>query len=326
MMADADLLQNPARPTHPGVVSSPVELTVNLDESDDRVFKVRGDLSVPEADGTALLLLLHGGVYSRAYWDCTYRPEIYSFVRWATRAGYATLALDRIGAGRSDRPPADDVTFPANAYVVHQVITQLRTRWARIVLVEHSMGAHTSILESATYADADGVVLTGIAHGQNHDHALAARDNLHPARDDALFAGSGVPDGYITTVPGSRRGDFYSGEWVEQPVLDYDEANKSTATTGEMTTIAAVIDPATSRGINLPTLMVLGELDEFWEGAPFTTAGVVDHERDCFSAAAELAVTVVPSAGHSPCLHVTAPVHHAAIIEWLNATLDKTAR
>src|ERR1700689_5213927 len=130
--------------------SSAAGFSVALSPGAAARYVVRGTLTRPPVSPRpALLLLLHGGVYHRSYWDPAYRPEIYSFVRWATRAGYVTLALDRIGSGASDRPPANEVTFPANAYVVHQVASQLRGQWPTIVLVGHSMGSHTSILESA---------------------------------------------------------------------------------------------------------------------------------------------------------------------------------
>jgi hypothetical protein len=78
------------------------------------------------------------------------------------------------------------------------------------------MGAHTSMLQTSTYADADAVVLTGIAHGQNHDFALRAHGNLRPAGKDGAFADA--PAGYVTTIPGTRESDFYAGERVEDEV------------------------------------------------------------------------------------------------------------
>lgn len=44
--------------------------------------------------------------YNQYYFDIQYQPEIYSSATAANRAGYATLAIDRLGAGASLRPPS----------------------------------------------------------------------------------------------------------------------------------------------------------------------------------------------------------------------------
>src|ERR1700759_686911 len=93
---------------------------VNLSADDATVYHVYGELCA--RGGLAhktIQVALHGATYGHLYWDFPYQPEVYSYVRWATASGYAVLNIDRIGIGRSDHPPADQVTVESNAYVVH---------------------------------------------------------------------------------------------------------------------------------------------------------------------------------------------------------------
>ena len=57
---------------------------VSLETDPTTTYSVRGTLHPPQAStsGDILLFLLHGGTYTREYWDWPYRPDIYSFVRW----------------------------------------------------------------------------------------------------------------------------------------------------------------------------------------------------------------------------------------------------
>jgi hypothetical protein len=56
--------------------------------------------------GAPLLILASGFTYDHQYWDLPVDGGKYSFVDAANRAGYATLNLDRLGLGSSDKPPA----------------------------------------------------------------------------------------------------------------------------------------------------------------------------------------------------------------------------
>ena len=60
-----------------------VAFTVSLEAQATTSYRVRGTLTNPQGStDNVLLLLLHGGSYTRQYWDWPYRPSIYSFVNW----------------------------------------------------------------------------------------------------------------------------------------------------------------------------------------------------------------------------------------------------
>ncbi len=76
--------------------------------------------------GKTVQVLVPGGDYTHVYWDWPTQPGTYSYVNWATQAGYATLNLDKLGYGLSDHPDPSGLTFQVGAYVVHQVVQYLR--------------------------------------------------------------------------------------------------------------------------------------------------------------------------------------------------------
>ena len=227
-----------------GLRCEELSFDVRLSPSDATVYNVFGVLcSRGSLHKKTIQIALHGATYGHLYWDWPLQPETYSYVRRATAEGYAVLNINRIGIGQSDRPAGDAVTIESNAYVVHQIVQALRggdlvvhsfgrIRADRVVLVGHSLGSVISIQEAATYGDVDGIVLTGVSHTVTP----ALNDvQFYPPGLDARFAGQGIPDGYFTTVPGTR-GIFYYLPSVDPLVLALDEQTKETVTLGELTT------------------------------------------------------------------------------------------
>jgi hypothetical protein len=70
-------------------------------------------------------VLVPGLTYGASYWNFPVDPARYSYVRAATAAGYATLAIDRLGTGASDHPPAAQVTAMSEAFARHDVVDRL---------------------------------------------------------------------------------------------------------------------------------------------------------------------------------------------------------
>ncbi len=100
-----------------------VDFSVALDPSTPEEYRIAGELCVPRGRRSKTLqILIHGASYNRHYWDFPHRPRRYSYVRHANDSGYATLAIDRLGSGDSDRPVPELVTVHASAYTIHQVV------------------------------------------------------------------------------------------------------------------------------------------------------------------------------------------------------------
>ncbi|HEX7184119.1 MAG TPA: alpha/beta hydrolase [Thermoanaerobaculia bacterium] len=320
-----------------GLRCEEVTFPVTLSPSDPTVYEVFGVLcSRGSVHNKTIQVAIHGATYSHQYWDWPYQPETYSYMRQATAAGYAVLAIDRIGIGQSDRPPAEEVTTASNAYVVHQIVQALRgeelvvrafgrIRADRVVLVGHSQGSITSIAEAATYGDVDGVVLTGLTHtlGPGVPELFAS---LYPASLDPRFAGQSIPDGYLTTLPGTRDDSFfYHAPFFDPQVVALDEQTKETVTAAELgDAISAIF---LSSGIHVPVLVVVGDYDRIFCADPTCTAsGTLTAEAAFYAPDACAEIVAIPDAGHNLNLHFQAPLTYDVILEWMDRRVGSNPR
>ncbi len=268
-------------------------------------------------EGRTIQVLLHGGTYDHNYWDFPLHPDQYSYVRAATRAGYVTLNLDRLGSGLSSHPDPDGLTLHVNAFAAHQVVQALRNgqlvvpgfgkvRGKRVMLVGHSLGSYISAIEASTYDDVDGVVLSGYSHTVGPGIAVV-ESSVYPAALDPKFAGLVLPFDYLTTLPGTRGTAFYDATFADPAVIAEDEQLKSTVTVGELSDLFSSY-PA-SLGIQVPTLVADGDFDSIDCNAPSCSASAtLATEASNFPAAACVRVVDIPDSGHDLNLHRDAPL------------------
>ncbi len=302
-------------------------LDVTLSPADTTPYSVFGVLcSRGSLEGKTVQVTIHGSTYSHLYWDWAFQPEVYSYVRRATAAGYAVLNIDRIGVGQSDHPPAGEISIGTDAYVVHQIVQQLRNgelvvpsfgrvRAERVALVGHSLGSVIAIQEAATYGDVDGVLLTGVSHTLTP--ALGdILGSLYPANLDPRFADRNLPDGYLTSLPGSRA-LFYHLPTVDPVVLAIDEQTKETVTPLELdTAIPALFE---SVGVHVPALVIVGDYDQAFCTAPSCSAsGSLAAEASFFPADACVETAIVPDSGHDLNLQLNAQEAYDAMLSWLD--------
>lgn len=313
-----------------------VSFSVSLSASDTTAYSVFGVLcSRGSLRNRTIQIALHGATYSHLYWDWPFQPETYSYVLRATAEGYAVLNLDRIGIGQSSHPPADEVTIESNAHVVHQVVQALRggtllvqpfgrIRAQRVVLVGHSLGSVISIQEAATYGDVDGVVLTGVSHTVT---PALGEVSFQPANLDPHFAGRNIPDGYVTTVPGTRS-IFYNADdpsSFDHRILRVDEKNKETVTLAELNT--AVPGLGFSTGVHVPVLVVVGDSDAAFCNAPTCTeSGSLATEPSFYPDDACAEAVAIRGSGHDLNLHYQAPRTYTTILRWMNRRVGSNTR
>ncbi|WP_043725751.1 alpha/beta hydrolase [Kutzneria sp. 744] len=295
--------------------------------------KVHGQLCVPDgASPSAVQLLVHGGTYNSAYWDLPYQPDQYSYQRDMAKHGYATFAVDVLGAGQSSHPLSLPLTVWAEAEALHEVIGQLRNgavggiRFGKVVIVGHSVGSGIVASEASTYKDVDGVILTGVTHIPSIPAlGLGAALGLIPA-----FLSSVQNPGdplYFTTKPGARAPLFYNTADADPQVIAADEATKDQVSVPGMGTVAVfgIVVPVTL-GINVPVFQAVGSQDVLFCGLLAlrdcsSASSLRAQEAPFYSSAAKLSVYVLPSAGHSLALHRNAGGYRDATRAWLGSTL-----
>jgi pimeloyl-ACP methyl ester carboxylesterase len=282
-------------------------------------------------------LLVHGATYAHTYWDVPYRPAIHSYVRAAAAAGYATFSIDHIGTGRSTRPPSADVHLNTVVDTLSEVIAALRAGaiggipFRRVVWVGHSYGSALAWAEASRHHDVDAFVLTGMLHGIKLS-TFSTLGFLPAAVDDPARWGTLDP-GYLTIPDSARRAAFFYPPTTDPAMLGLDPQLKDTATAtelAEVTPLMTTMDPATapSRQIHVPTLLVLGDHDGAFCGAPdgvdCTLANVRVLEAPYYAPDARLHVVLVPQTGHSLTQHETAPLSAAATLAWTAAVAPPT--
>ncbi|KZV79444.1 hypothetical protein EXIGLDRAFT_568086, partial [Exidia glandulosa HHB12029] len=199
-----------------------------------------------------LQVLVHGITYNTLYWDTTFQPDKYSYVRFAAARGYATLNMARLGDGKSDRPnPIEVVQSPFEVAILASIIKAARTGHIRgsnrkfdtIVYVGHSFG---SILLNGLVASDPALVDAAIFSGYAHVTIDAKHLALDPARENDPPRFGQLPPAYLTTTNTSTRAAaFYGASGTFDPAaLDFDEAHKDTVTTAEVLTVQATITTA----------------------------------------------------------------------------------
>jgi pimeloyl-ACP methyl ester carboxylesterase len=304
--------------------------TVGLSTLDSSTFRLVGELCQRGASSVPTVqLLVHGLTYDHNYWDFAAGQ---SYVDAAVAAGYATFNIDRIGVGQSDRPPnASVLTTGSEAYVLHQLVQALRAGtiggvpFAKVVTVGHSFGSQTVAAEAAKYGDVDGAILTGALHQTTTETYSEVLPVFHLAQLDPKFTGTGVPIGYLTTIPGTRGAIFFSMPQADPGVIATDEALKQTATDGEVATVTN--GTLQSQNIDVPVLLAVGEHDKLFCNAVLSclnSQAVLAREQGSYGPQACLEAFVLPGAGHSINLHRNAEEWFNAGISWIDRRVGVT--
>lgn len=310
-----------------GIQCQQKDIDVTLSPSDGTTYTVAAELCYEGSQaGKTIQVLEHGTASSADYWNFPYLPHKYSYVQDQVNKGYVTLAIDTFGSGESDRPPAEQVTLPANAYVVHQVVQRLRdgslsgTAFSKVVLVGHSSGAGVSLYEAGTYHDVDGVVVSGLLH----DGALpveAFSELLYPASFDPKFASASDIENYFTYKPGAGS-FFFNTQFADPAVVAVDEQLKGSVSLGDLNTFFLPLLPGFTNQVDVPVLLAVGENDKAYcdatKNLPCGNADqILAREATHYAPEACLEAKVVHVAAHNLNLHPNARAFFDESSDWI---------
>ncbi|WP_410586653.1 alpha/beta hydrolase [Amycolatopsis sp. lyj-23] len=293
---------------------------------------MHGTLCVPAGGAGTVQVLVPGGTYNSSYWDIGYQPEIRSYRLAMNNAGYATLALDRLGTGGSTTPPSAVLTTITEAAVVHQVIQAVRSGargpgFGKVILAGHSFGSGTASIEAGTFHDVDAVLVTGLAHRLNVTGTTAVFAATYPALLDPRFAAGGYDPGYLTTVPGSRYAIFHAPGPKVDGVIAFDEATKDTSAYEQAADLFPVgIVAPYSLLIDRPVMVVLGQ-DTVFCGLLATdcssAAGIKTSETPYYGPGVDLTTYALRGYGHAINYAPNAPDYFRAVIDWANRKVGR---
>jgi pimeloyl-ACP methyl ester carboxylesterase len=272
--------------------------------------------------GRTVQVTVSGTTYSHLYWDFPYQPATYSYVHAMVTAGYAVLNFDRIGIGLSDHPPALKSNGQANAWIVHELIGDIRAgrlggvAFQKVLTVGHSQGSAITLLEEEKYHDADGLIVTGLPGVPDGPSAPLLVANLQPAQTDPQFAADDLPLGYLSTKAGVRGPVFYNLATADPSVIALDEQTKDVFPVGEATVLVSL---AETLKVNVPVLSVTGENDGFFcavacSVGPDQDVGLLPFPYRKITC---LESIVVANTGHDVNLHPSAPTWEASAAQWV---------
>lgn len=320
-----------------GAACSPVRIPVTLAERDAPRAAIAGTLCRSTGAPRAVQLLVHGSTYDRRYWDWPGHGGTYSYARAMQRAGYATLAIDRLGSGTSTHPEAGLVSYANNIRAVDQTVDWLQRRLprARVVLVGHSYGTLVSAAVANRRRDIAALVATGATTSAGTATAGGIAPCLIDARTDPVTrplvpAGAGGA-GYLTSRAGCRAGVFFDAAFADPAVIAEDEARKGTLTPAEV-----VGSPLSGAGpwpvaaVRAPVLLAVGDRDGLFcapAAVCASSAALQASERPRWRRA-RLTALVHPESGHNLNQHRGAPAFFSAVACWLRSRVraDGTGR
>jgi pimeloyl-ACP methyl ester carboxylesterase len=285
------------------------------------------------APATTVLLAVHGGTYNHDYWDWDQQPAIYNFEDKAVSAGYAVLAIDRLGDGASTRPPSAADTADAQVATLHQTVQAIRAGrlgvgYRQVLWVGHSFGSYYGVAVAAKYPhDLDGLLLTGFGAHTSAELAQINKTDMVPANYLPRFRG--LDPGYVTNKPGTRANQLADGPHHAPPheapeVIAHDAATEDVLATTELTTRPANLSAMMAGLPNIPVLVMDGNADEHYCAADVydcsSTGAWFQAEASSFPSSTCLAGQLEPS-GHDLQLSLAARAADTAMLSWATTSV-----
>ncbi|EJD46857.1 hypothetical protein AURDEDRAFT_184117 [Auricularia subglabra TFB-10046 SS5] len=282
------------------------------------VFKIEAQFFPSTGHSDTLLIAFPGSTYGTEYWNFPYQPKKYSFVRFANSRGFSVLNVARIGSGKSDHPDPERVLQVGLQVAAEVELAKLARggkiggrKFKNVVGLGHSLSSTilNGVLNAAPDA-LDGAVFTGFGHSIPPPETFPGV----PASSTGLERFAGLPDGYLTTTPDTRR-LFYGPDGTFDPaVLAFDEAHKDVVSQGEWLTIPRFVAPAPKfKG----HVLVANGLQDFFACDEANACAEIEREREVYSGAASFETAVIENSGHDINLSLVAPKFFEIVVSWL---------
>ncbi|BBZ32539.1 alpha/beta hydrolase [Mycolicibacterium confluentis] len=245
----------------------------------------------------AVVVALHGGATTSAYFDCPGHPAL-SLVRFGPSHGYTVLALDRPGFGASALY-AEEFVDPTRrvemAYAAVDKILGGRDRGAGLFVLAHSNGTELALRMAAD--DERGAALLGIEiSGTGLRQQDAAR---------AVLAGASV-----TNVPTGLRGLLWEpAELYPDGIASAVRIKTGPISPGyEADVVANWAETVTELAarVRVPVRYVLAEHERVWS----TDEAAVREVTELFTASPDVTAVRQPNAGHNLSLGHAATEYH----------------
>ncbi|CAD6503829.1 BgTH12-05574 [Blumeria graminis f. sp. triticale] len=290
-------------------------------------------------------LLVHGITYTKNYWSGLgppgegYNGDSYSWIAYASKQGYPTLSIDRLGNGDSDRPDGiAAVQMSSHVEVAESLVNTLKNstvagrRFEKVIYVGHSYGSLIGNLHSVHYPDSvDSYVLTGFS--KNIRASLTPTlitGDFRPARMAYPEKWGGQTLSYFAASSESGAdGLFFTDETVDPNLKALNFRQRGTVTVGEFVSGYESIQVATNYHGHVFVLTgkndaIFCSPDDFGQG---TLSGrgdcgtgedsIIAKTRELYPAAVDYSYSTPENTGHCNILHLNAQEQFATVHNWL---------
>jgi pimeloyl-ACP methyl ester carboxylesterase len=252
----------------------------------------------------AVIVALHGGASTAAYFDCPGHPRL-SLLRAGASLGYTVMALDRPGYGTS-APYPDSMQRPeqrvALAYRAIDKILGSNPRGAGLFLLAHSAGCELAVRmtadETAEHAGVLGLELagTGLQYADTANDILKTATATHrPAglRELLWQPAHLYPAEVLSGITNSSTGALYEATMVKDwPRQDF---------------------PALAAQVHVPVQFSFAEHERVWKSDPEGLAEIAA----MFTAAPRFVINEQVGAGHNLSLSVSAAAYHLKVLSFV---------
>jgi pimeloyl-ACP methyl ester carboxylesterase len=318
------------------IVDAPVAFTVqNVNRSasqcpsDGRTYTIRGHLTAPESllrrARPAVTLYVHGTNTGEWIWRLP-NGEGTSFVQALARRGHASVTIDRLGYGASDRPDGFAGCTGSHADIAHQIVQQLRsggyqatgrapTRFSSVVMGGHSSGALVAEATAYSFGGVDGLVLTAWAPvgltGDTNRRFFGAYERCLAGGEPR--SGPGDPGGYVYFD--GTRAEFLAGGLsaaasprVRAAVAPLHARNPCGVMVSEP--MAILQDLTLLDRVTVPVFAVFGEKDVLRQD--------VERYPGLFTSSPDVSAMTVAGAGHFVTIDTNAATMFTGVADWLD--------
>ena len=265
-------------------------------------IELSGLLAEPETPPRALVLALHGGGMTAAYFHGRAHPDL-SLLRLGRSLGFTVLALDRPGYGRSSASLPRGQLLSEQADTVYGALDDFAARHATgagVFVVGHSYGLKLGLFLAAHPRGKELLGLDGSGSAYRYQPAL------DPGAAETELTADGSVASYASRSP---RELFWGSESLYPP---------GTFTRG-MRPIASVPEiesdesarwpdslPGVAAEVRVPFQFSVAEHEQWWL---VTDAHLAEYQA-LFTATAHLVVRRQPAAGHNISLGWAARSYH----------------
>lgn len=249
-------------------------------------------------DPRAVVVAIHGGATTGAYFDCPGHPRL-SLLRTAASLGYTAIALDRPGYGASALYEDEMTDSARRVGLAFGAVDKIAAaRGAGLFLVGHSAGCELALRMAVDERRGDvlGVELagTGLRYRQEAKAVISqATATSRPAGlRDLLWQPTALYPPEVLTGALSAPGVAYESEVTANwPRRDF---------------------PDTAARVTVPVEFSVADHESVWESTPEAVAAIAGS----FTASPRVVVNEVADSGHNLSVGLTAEVYHQHVMSF----------